>query len=102
MMNTYRVYTDVKKINEDYYEATYKEYRGTQQIGYGKEDFSKARLQAATKKFDVFGYNGRVMHGVYREGYKMTDWCGTLRTSKNACKIQVARMIYGENVARVS
>lgn len=97
MKETYRVYTSVKKIGENYYEATYKEYTGNKQTGFGKEDFSKERLKTATKVFDVFEHNGRVN----KSGGKMTDCCGTIRTSKNACKIKVAKMIYGKNVARV-
>lgn len=50
MPKTYRVYTNVKKIGEDYYEASYKEYTGNKLTGYGTEDFSKERLKTATKR----------------------------------------------------
>ena len=96
-MKTYRVYTNVKKIGEDYYEAEYKEYIGNELHCIGTEDFSKQRLHSATMSFDVYKHSGRIN----RAGGKMTECVGTIRTSRNACKIAVARMMYGD-VARVS
>ena len=101
-MKTMRIYTSVKKIRNDYYEAEYQEYTDDILTGAGTEDFSGERLRTATKKFDVYCYNGKTMHGAYREGYRMTDCVGTLRISKGGSKIAAARIMYGaENVARV-
>lgn len=108
---TYRVYGNPKKIgivpmgaiSMDYYEVPYTEYRADGTIVcIGTEDFSSESLRKCTKRFDVYCYNGKTLHGAYREGYKRTEWVGSLRTSKNACKIAVARMVYGDNVARVN
>ena len=101
-MKKTRIYTSVKKIGNDYYEAKYEEYTDNELTCVGTEDFSKERLKNATKKFDVFCYNGKTMHGAYREGYRMTDCVGTMRISKSSSKITAARIKYGaENVARV-
>ena len=100
-LKVYKVYREVRKIREDYYEAVYTEYTqadGQVRItGYGTEDFSKERLKSATKVFDVYKYNGKVN----KAGGRMTDCVGSIRTSKNACKIQVARMLLGDDVVRV-
>lgn len=99
---TYKVYDNVKKIGIDYYEVPYTGYGadGTL-VCIGTEDFSKERLRSQTKVFSVFCYNGKTMHGAYREGYRMTECVGTLRVSSNAPKLTVAKRLY-ENVARVN
>lgn len=99
---TYKVYGNAKKIGNDYYEVPYTEYYADGTIKCeSTEDFSRERLHKGTKRFDVYCYNGETLHGAYREGYKRTECVGTLRVSKNACKIAVARMIYGNNVSYV-
>ena len=96
-MNNFRIYTKVKKIADDYYEVSYKEYNADERlVGTGTEDFSGARLKTATKQYAVFVYNGRIN----RADGKMTDHVATIRMSKNTVAIQAARMLY-ENVARV-
>ena len=103
MMTTYRIYTNVKKIGVDYYEATYTEYREDGSVcGAGTEDFSGARLRKATKVYNVYKHNGKVMHGAYREGYKMTDCVGTVRMSAGAVATRAAKTVYGDDVVRVS
>lgn len=93
----YRVYTSLKKIGDDYYEAKYEEYDGLDKLrATGTEDFTKERLRAATKCYYVQAYNGRLN----RANQRMTDCVGHIRVSKNAVAIRVARMKY-ENVARV-
>lgn len=100
--DTFKVYGKAKKIGINYYEVPYTEYYvdGTKRC-IGTEDFTSERLRSQTKTFSVYCYNGEILHGAYREGYKRTDCVGTLRVSKNACKIAVARMIYGDNVSYV-
>lgn len=99
---TYRVYGKKTKISDNYYELAYTEYRADGTIKCkGTEDFTKERLHSQTKTFDVYCYNGKTMHGVIREGYRMTDCVGTLRVSNNAPKLTVAKRLY-ENAARVS
>ena len=93
-----RIYGKITKLHEDYYEVAYKEYTDGRLTGSGTEDFSKERLATATKKFDVYCYNGRVN----RAGGRMTDCEGTIRTSSNASNIGAARIVYGaDKVARV-
>lgn len=101
-MKTYRIYSDIKKIGDDYYEAKYTEYfeDGTVHC-VGTEDFSGERLRKGTKKYKVYKHDGRVMHGAYREGYKMTENVGSVRMSINAVAIKAAKMIYGADVARI-
>lgn len=99
---TFKVYEKEKKIGHDYYEVPYTEYYANGEIKcISTEDFSSERLRKQTKTFDVYCYNGEILHGAYREGYKRTDCVGRLRVSQNACKISVARMIYGNNVSYV-
>jgi len=97
MEKTYRLYTSVKKIGDDYYEAKYKEltYSG-ELVSAGTEDFSRARLYSATRIYSVCAYNGRTN----KAGGKMTDCVGSIRISKSACAIKAARSLYN-NVARV-
>ena len=96
-MDKFRVYSKVKKIGEDYFEVTYKEYTDDGKfVCTGTEDFSGTRLKTATKKYLVFTHNGREN----RAGGKMTDCVGVIRMSRNAVAIKTARMLYG-NVARV-
>lgn len=97
MEKTYRLYTNVKKIGDDYYEAKYKEltYNG-RLISIGIEDFSRERLYSATKIYSVYAYNGRIN----KAGGKMTDCVGDIRISKTACAVKAARSLY-ENVAYV-
>ena len=95
-----RIYLSVRKIADDYYEAKYKDYLpdGTQ-VGFGYEDFSGERLREQTKKYAVYTYNGRVMHGT-REGWRMTDCSGTIRVSKKNSGLAAAKIQY-KDVARV-
>lgn len=95
---TFKVYGKIKKISQDYFEVTYTEYYANGKIKcISTEDFSSERLLEQTKTFKVYCYNGKIMNGAYRGGYRMTDCVGTLRVSKNSCK----RMIYGNNVSYV-
>lgn len=97
MEKTYRLYTNVKKIGDDYYEAAYKELTyGGRIVGAGTEDFSRERLYSATRIYSVYAYNGRTN----KAGGKMTDCVGDIRISKSACAIKAARSLYS-NVARV-
>lgn len=96
-----RIYTRLRKIGDDYYEAEYKDYRPDGSVsGYGCEDFSGERLETQTKKYEVHVYNGKTMHGT-REGWRMTDTLGNLlRVSAKTSGLTAARTIY-KNVARV-
>ncbi len=99
-MRNYRIYTRVKKIGDDYYEAAYKEYSPENElVSAGTEDFSSRRLATATKCYVVMVYNGRINSA----GGRMTDCVGEkIRMSRNAVAIRVARMLYkNRDVARV-
>lgn len=101
MKCNFRVYTKYKKIGDNYYEATYKEYtKDGRLVAKGSEDFSGERLLAPTKQYKVYCYNGRVMHGTAHEGWRMTDCKGTIMMSNNAVAIKVAKILY-KNVSRV-
>ncbi len=99
-----RIYTRLRKIGDDYYEAEYKDYRPDGTVsGYGFEDFSGERLEAQTKKYEVHVYNGKTMHGT-REGWRMTDIVGdVMRVSAKTSGLTAARILYKNrmDVARV-
>lgn len=83
-----RIYTRLRKIGDDYYEAEYKDYRPDGTVsGYGFEDFSGERLEVQTKKYEVHVYNGKTMHGAVREGWRMTDIVGNVMTT--FCKMNM-------------
>lgn len=92
-----RIYTNVRKLDYDYYAVTYKEYDSNgKQTGYGVEYFSGKRFRTATKLYLVYQYNGREN----KAGGKMTDCIGSVRVSRNTSGLKAAIIIYG-NVARV-
>lgn len=98
-----RIYTRLRKIGDDYYEAEYKDYRPDGTVsGYGFEDFSGERLDAQTKKYEVHVYNGKTMRGT-REGWRMTDIVGdVMRVSAKTNGLTAARILYkNKDVARV-
>lgn len=106
MPKYFRIYTSVKKIGDDYYEAEFEEYSDDGELHYtGIEDFCKQLLQSKTAIYGVYKYSGQVMHGAYREGYKMTECVGYIRISKSALKIKcgllAARIKYGDDVVRI-
>lgn len=99
-----RIYTRLRKIGDDYYEAEYKDYRPDGTVsGYGCEDFSGERLDAQTKKYEVHVYNGKTMHGAVREGWRMTDIVGNvMRVSVKTNGLTAARILHkNKDVARV-
>ena len=105
-MNTYRIYKSVKKIGADYYEAEYIEYDENGRIkGAGYEDFSKERLRAQMKVWRVRTYTGKVMHGAYREGWRMTEVNSELirLSARGTAKIAKSLAIqkYGDKFARL-
>ena len=55
-----RIYLSIKKIGEDYFEASYKDFYPDGTVAaYGCEDFSGERLKNQTKKYEVRVYNGK-------------------------------------------
>lgn len=96
-----RVYISVKRIADNYYEAKYKDFYSDGTVAaYGCEDFSGERLRDQTKQYSVHVYNGKVMHGVRHDGWRMTDNVGTIRISHKSSGLAAAKLLY-KNVARV-
>lgn len=93
----FKVYGKPREINKDYYEIPFTEYRADGTIyRKGTEDFSSERLQTI-EEYYVYRWNEKQMPS----GHRYTDCIGRLRVSPNACKIRVARFLYGE-VERIS
>lgn len=96
-----RIYLNVRKLAENYFEAHYREYYPDGTLcGGGYEDFSEERLKSQTKRYRVRTYSGKVMHGARHEGWRMTDIAGFICVSAGTSGLTAAKIAF-ENVARV-
>lgn len=90
------------RINQSgYYEIGYEEFdtETGELVSEGSADFSSARMRGELKRYDVQAYSGRRN----RAGGRMTETIGVIFVSKNQKfpAIRAARLVYGENVARI-
>ena len=90
-----KIYDKVKKINENYIEVSYTEYREDGTIkGIGTEDFSTTRFNKL-KYFEIFRKTGRVNKG----GHNIWEQIGWFRCSMDSRKAgTLARLIYGNDI----
>lgn len=96
-----RIYLNVRRLAENYYEAQYREYNADGTLcGGGYEDFSKERLESQTKYYEVRTFTGKVMHGARHEGWRMTAISGWIRVSAKTSGLTAAKMAF-KDVARV-
>ena len=105
-----RVYTGIVKTikkadwrtkETGYYEIPYKEFDAEtgELVGEGTADFTGTRMCSELKQYNVQTYTGKTN----RAGSRTTSNAGAIRVSKNQRfpAIRAARLVYGENVARV-
>lgn len=65
-----KIYGTVRKINDDYYEVPYTEYRDGRKVGIGTEDFDRIRYYRYVKRYII-----RVWDGVsrYKSGNRVYE-----------------------------
>lgn len=84
-----------------YYEIAYKEFDAEtgELVGEGTADFTGTRMCSELKQYNVQTYTGKTN----RAGSRTTSNAGAIRVSKNQKfpAIRAARLVYGENVARI-
>lgn len=92
---------DPRTRQTGYYEISYKEFDAEtgELVGEGSADFTGERMRSELKQYNVQTYTGETN----RAGSRTTTNAGAIRVSKNQKfpAIRAARLVYGENVARV-
>lgn len=100
IVREWKYYDEEKQRNiTTQYEIAYKDYDTETEklVGQGTADFSPERKRDQLKCYFVQVYNGRVNHS----GGKMTDTIGRIMVNHKTCAIKAARLVYGDQVARV-
>lgn len=89
-----KLYGKVNKINDEYREVQYTEYREDGTIkGKGTEDFSIARF-SKLKYFEIFQKTGKQNKG----GHDTWESIGYFRATDSRKAGKIARMIYGNDI----
>lgn len=90
-----KIYGEIKKLSDDYFEVAYNEYRYGIRIRAGKEDFSPVRL-ACIPRYEIRFWDGKTYN---RGGNRVFEFYDLIRTTGTPKELKTVFAHLGEAIA---